>query len=519
MRVSGRAVVLRKLAWLLCLWLGSIRGASAAPAGAAAGQPPAVLFVFDASGSMLSPIGGRPKNEIARSVMVDTLKKLPGEVRVGLVTFGHRRKGDCTDLEVAAPVGTKPSAIVDIVRAIKSKGETPLAEAVRLATGQLTGYGGDASIVVVSDGKDECGGDPCAATREALAAGVKVRIHVVGFDVGGAAATQLQCIAREGGGKYFSAANASQLGSALKEVERTVIRAPDSAAVARCRPPARGSDKPITCECSPESVKVGSLWGTELYTDDSSVCRAAVHAGVITSAGGKVTIYPYGAQDSYEGSERRGVYSSDYGAWGGSFGFSENLKTSTGGCPPNFQGKQLSCECRAKALEKGGSVWGTDIYTGDSSLCRAALHAGIITAEGGKVTVYPLPGQGSYDGASRNGVESRDYGAYATSFGFRPDIAPQEVARCLYPNLVQGKPVACRCRATDAGAGSVWGTDVYTSDSSICAAAVHAGLISRSGGVVTVVAGGAQQSFTGSERNGVSSRGYGPWSTSFSFKK
>jgi LCCL domain/von Willebrand factor type A domain len=519
MRISRRAVAIRKLACLLCLWLGPIGGASAAPASPAVGQPPTVLFVFDASGSMLSPIGGRPKDEIARSVMANTLKKLPGEARVGLVTFGHRRKGDCTDLEVVAPVGTEPAAIAGIVRGIKSKGETPLAESVRLAARQLTGSGGDASIVVVSDGKDECGGDPCAAAREAIAAGLEVRIHVVGFDVGGAAASQLQCIAREGGGKYFSAANASQLGSALQEVERTVIRAPESASIVRCLPPARGSGKPITCECSPEAVKAGSLWGTDLYTDDSSVCRAALHAGVISSAGGKVTVYPYGSQDSYEGSERRGVYSSDYGEFGGSFGFSDALRPRTGGCPPTFQGKMLACECRANALEKAASVWGTDIYTADSSICHAAQHAGVITSAGGKVTVYPLPGQRSYDGEKRNGIESRDYHAYGQSFAFRPDVALQDVARCVYEDLVEGKPVACRCRAKDAGSGSVWGSDVYSSDSSICTAAVHAGVISKTGGVVTVVAGPAQQSFTGSARNGVTSRGYGPWSASFTFRR
>jgi hypothetical protein len=62
------------------------------------------------------------------------------------------------------------------------------------------------------------------------------------------------------------------------------------------------------------------VWGVDLYTDDSSVCTAAVHAGVITlDDGGTVTIEMRAGEDSYEGSERNGITTSSYGQWGGSF--------------------------------------------------------------------------------------------------------------------------------------------------------------------------------------------------------
>ena len=74
-------------------------------------------------------------------------------------------------------------------------------------------------------------------------------------------------------------------------------------------------------ECPPDGV-VGSVWGTDIYTDDSSVCNAAVHAGLITyEDGGTVTIVIEGPQDSYTGSEQNGVTTSDYPAWPGSFSF------------------------------------------------------------------------------------------------------------------------------------------------------------------------------------------------------
>jgi hypothetical protein len=57
-----------------------------------------------------------------------------------------------------------------------------------------------------------------------------------------------------------------------------------------------------------------------VYTDDSSVCTAAVHAGAITvEDGGEVTIEITAGEDSYEGTEQNGIESFDYGPWGGSF--------------------------------------------------------------------------------------------------------------------------------------------------------------------------------------------------------
>jgi len=72
-------------------------------------------------------------------------------------------------------------------------------------------------------------------------------------------------------------------------------------------------------ECPPGG-EYDDVWGTDVYTDDSSVCTAAVHAGVITLEDpGTVTIEIRPGEDSYEESERNGVTSLPYPAWGGSF--------------------------------------------------------------------------------------------------------------------------------------------------------------------------------------------------------
>jgi len=65
-----------------------------------------------------------------------------------------------------------------------------------------------------------------------------------------------------------------------------------------------------------------TVWGTDIYTDDSSVCTAAVHLGEITlEDGGSVTIEMAEGLDSYEGTERNGITTSSYPSWPGSFVF------------------------------------------------------------------------------------------------------------------------------------------------------------------------------------------------------
>jgi hypothetical protein len=68
------------------------------------------------------------------------------------------------------------------------------------------------------------------------------------------------------------------------------------------------------------------------------------------------------------------------------------------------------------------------------------------------------------------------------------------------------------------GGGNVWGTDLYTIDSSLATAAVHAGVLKPGqSGVVRVKIQGPQQFFQGSTRHGVTSQGFGFFNSSFEF--
>ncbi len=89
-------------------------------------------------------------------------------------------------------------------------------------------------------------------------------------------------------------------------------------------------------------------------------------------------------------------------------------------CPSTALGltQSLTCQCTADAVTNSSRVWGTGIYTSDSNICRAAVHAGQISTNGGPVQIFPLGAQNSYQGSSRNGVTSNDWGSYGESFSF-----------------------------------------------------------------------------------------------------
>lgn len=66
---------------------------------------------------------------------------------------------------------------------------------------------------------------------------------------------------------------------------------------------------------------------------------------------------------------------------------------------------------------RGGKIWGTDIYTDDSNISTAAVHANALKeGETGTILITMLPGQSSYSGSERNGVTSNDFDSWRSSY-------------------------------------------------------------------------------------------------------
>lgn len=219
----------------------------------------------------------------------------------------------------------------------------------------------------------------------------------------------------------------------------TVRSSPPAASIAEGTPTTweatatslNGADgQTLTLRCSPGGT-AHSVWGSDIYTADSSICTAGVHSGLITyERGGTVTIELRSGRPIYGCSERNGVTTSSYGSYQHSFVFKTPntealvreaedqtpvLWNTSAGMVTFEIGKTLKFKCPAGGRE--GSVWGTDIYTADSSICNAAVHAGKLKMEsGGSVTIELRPGESAYKGSTRNGIKTSDYEKYGSSF-------------------------------------------------------------------------------------------------------
>lgn len=216
------------------LALGIALLALGAPIASRADEVPAarVILILDASGSMWGQIDGRPKIEIAREVVADMLADWDPSLHLGLTVYGHRRKGDCDDIESLVPVGpVDHGAFLATVRALNPKGKTPMSEAVRRAAAELRSSEERATVILVSDGEETCQADPCKVALELERSGVDFTAHVIGFDVDDPVAqAQLRCLAENTGGQFMLARDAPSLREALGravESSRVSLRAPE----------------------------------------------------------------------------------------------------------------------------------------------------------------------------------------------------------------------------------------------------------------------------------------------------
>ena len=96
------------------------------------------VIVLDGSGSMWGQIDGKPKLQIARETLRTVLGSVPADMELGLMAYGHRQKGVCTDIELIVEPGQGTgTAIADAADKMKFIGMTPLSEAVRQAAETL----------------------------------------------------------------------------------------------------------------------------------------------------------------------------------------------------------------------------------------------------------------------------------------------------------------------------------------------------------------------------------------------
>jgi hypothetical protein len=146
---------------------------------------------------------GNDRLTAAKAAVNRLVTTLPTDLDVGLVVFGNCHGAD--NHKFFSPA--ERPRLASLLESIKPMEGTPLARGIERAGNVVDGRSVPATLVVVTDGEDSCGGDPCAAARALKAAKPKVTINVV--DVNGLG--EGRCMAEVTGGKVLPMRSAAEL--------------------------------------------------------------------------------------------------------------------------------------------------------------------------------------------------------------------------------------------------------------------------------------------------------------------
>lgn len=183
-------------------------------------EQPDTMVIFDGSGSMWGKPPGERQSKLVltRDALRQSLPRLAKAARVGLMVFGHRRSGDCADVElVARPAPVDPSRILGPLERLSPKGKGPLALAVGEAARALGAVTEPGSVVLIHDDVDNCAPDPCVAIAEIAKIYPRLTVHVVSIGLQPEDAQRMACFARATGGRAYEAHSGAEIVTAVGE--------------------------------------------------------------------------------------------------------------------------------------------------------------------------------------------------------------------------------------------------------------------------------------------------------------
>lgn len=182
------------------------------------------MLVFDASGSMAGTDMNavRPHIATVREALAAVLPAVTPRRHLGLMVYGPGSAYGCSNIQLRLKPGpNSATTILGEVDGVVPGGQTPLTAAVRGAAEELHYRNEPAVVVLLTDGEETCGGDPCRMARELRAQARDLTIHVVGFKVAGStwlqAGTGSSCMAEETGGLSITAHDKDELIAALQK--------------------------------------------------------------------------------------------------------------------------------------------------------------------------------------------------------------------------------------------------------------------------------------------------------------
>jgi Ca-activated chloride channel family protein len=178
-----------------------------------------IEFLFDDSQSMSGRWQTGTKIDIAKKLMSDLLDSLQyaDNLQLGLRVFGHLKKyppQDCDDSKLEVPFqNNNASRIKKVLNRLVPSGTTPIARSLELCGGDFPSDPSRNIIILITDGIEECNGDPCAVSLALQKRGIVLRPFIIGLGINDEFKKTFDCV-----GSYYDASNEETFRKALNVV-------------------------------------------------------------------------------------------------------------------------------------------------------------------------------------------------------------------------------------------------------------------------------------------------------------
>ncbi|MBK9049246.1 MAG: VWA domain-containing protein [Bacteroidetes bacterium] len=182
-------------------------------------QPTRILFLFDASQSMFARWESDTRFEIAKKLLssiVDSLHMIDN-VQTGLRVYGHTKKfppQDCDDTRLEVPLGKANGyRIKEKLNAIAPSGTTPIARSLEECGKDFPDANARNIIILITDGIEECNGDPCAVSNALQKKGIFLKPFIIGLNMSTELQKQFECV-----GNFYDAATENSFSTIMNVV-------------------------------------------------------------------------------------------------------------------------------------------------------------------------------------------------------------------------------------------------------------------------------------------------------------
>ncbi len=178
-----------------------------------------IEFLFDGSQSMFGKWQSGTKIEVARSLMNQLLDSLRyvSNLELALRVYGHQKQfppQDCDDSKLEVPFSKgNISEIQAVLTRVVPRGTTPIARSLELCGDDFPSTPSRNILILITDGIEECNGDPCAVSNALQRKGIFLKPFVIGLGLDESLKKTFDCV-----GRYFDASNESMFREALNVV-------------------------------------------------------------------------------------------------------------------------------------------------------------------------------------------------------------------------------------------------------------------------------------------------------------